>query len=225
MPNMPPLELDQLRHVAPDQSWESHILAPITQNIGGGLATGLLLALAAYAWDRLNGLYFDIDTVAIWSAIAGGMVVCATTIIRFYADEIGLLSAAYRAGQASQQEEIQRLNRQISQLEQSPDNASGNATEINQRLGIMQGDYLNAVSLLKILLDGGNISRSSNEHGLGRRPWERAVALLEKSKIYQHETRQLLISSRNAALTSLETFWTEQYDRAEKSEKFQPAWW
>lgn len=220
----PPLELEQLRQAAPEQNWELHILVPLTQNVGGGLSTALLLALLAYAWDRLNNLYFDLESVAAWCAIAGGVFFSITTIVRFYADEVGLLNAAYRAGQRSQQGEILRLNRQISQLEQQPQ-SPGNATEINQRLGIMQGDYLNAVALLKILLDGGNISRSSNEHQLGRRPWERAIALLEKSKIYDHESRSPLVSGRNAALSALEAYWAEQYDRAEKSEKFQPAWW
>lgn len=217
-------EIEQLQQNVPDQSWESHIVVPLTQNLGAGICAAIILVLLTYSWDRLNYLAFARDDTLIWSGICGAILACAMTIIRFYADEIGLLTAAYRAGQRSMHDEIQRLNRQISLLEQSPGQPA-DVTAINKRLGIMQGDYQNAERLLEVLLSGGSVSRDSDDHGLTRRPLERAVRLLEKSKIYNHPDRVLLITNRNQAKTTLSGFWQEQYERAQANQSFQPAWW
>ena len=210
---------------SPPEAWESDILVPITQNIGGGLAASIILAVLNYAWARANSLAFDLNETLIWSGLIGVLVAAVTTIIRFFSDELGLLRAAYLAGQQSRDEEIQRLNRQISILEQRGQPTPADATEINKRLGKMKGDLYNATNLLKILLDGGNISRSNGEHDLTQRPWERAVGLLEKSKVYGYADRQLLISSRAEAHKTLTEFYQQQYDKAAANVSFQPAWW
>lgn len=217
-------EIEQLQQAVPDQSWESHIVVPLTQNLGAGICAAIILVLLTYSWDKLNYLAFVRDDTLIWSGICGTILACTMTIIRFYADEIGLLTAAYRAGQRSMQDEIQRLNRQIALLEQNPSQPA-DVTAINKRLGIMQGDYQNAEMLLDVLLSGGNVSRASSDHNLTRRPLERAVRLLEKSKVYNHAERALLVTNRNQAKTTLSEFWQQQYDRAEANQSFQPAWW
>lgn len=209
---------------SPPQNWESNILVPITQNLTGGLATTIILSVLNLAWTRANHLPFDLNETMIWTGIAGTIVTTATTIVRFYADEIGLLHAAYSAGQRSRDEEIHRLNRQISLLEQRGQPLAQDATDINKRLGKMKGDLYNATTLLKILLDGGNISRNSGEHDLTQRPWERAVGLLAKAKVINQD-RQLIISSRSAAWATLTEFYQQQYDLASANISFQPAWW
>lgn len=211
---------------SPPQNWESHIIVPLTQNVGGGIAAAIILAVLNYAWTRANHLAFDQNETLIWTGLAGILVAAATTLVRFFSDELGLLRAAYTAGQRSMMEEIQRLNRQISILEQRGGQPTpGDATDINKRLGKMKGDLYNATTLLKILLDGGNISRSNGEHDLSQRPWERAVALLEKAKVYSHADRQLLISGRTEAQRTLTEFYQQQYDKAAANVAFQPAWW
>jgi len=109
--------------------------------------------------------------------------------------------------------------------QQQQPGAMQDATTVNARLGQMAGDRDNAVKLLKILLDGGSVARNNSEHGLGRRPWERAVALLEKAKIYRHDARILLIENRSEALKSLAEFYDDQYRLAQDNSSFHPAWW
>lgn len=207
------------------QNWENNVLVPLVQNGAGSVAAAILLATLTYAWDYANGLATNGDELLRWCVIVGVGVLAVATIVRFFGDEIGLMRAVYTAGQRSRDEEIQRLNRQISLIEQSHPSAMQDATTVNARLGQMAGDRDNAVKLLKILLDGGSVARNNSEHGLGRRPWERAVVLLEKAKIYRHDARMLLIENRSEALKSLAEFYDDQYKLASENGSFHPAWW
>ena len=217
--------LDTQQPIPKPATWESEIIIPLTQNLAGGIASTLLLAMLTYAWNNSNHLANDLNNILTWSGLAGASVTSLATLIRFFADDVGLISAAYKAGQRSRDEEMQRLNRQISILEQQPGKPPpAAASEINQRLGKMKGDYDNAKRLITILLDGGNISRNSGEHDLTQRPWERAVSLIEKAKVYQHSDRQLLITSRSEAMKTLTEFFKEQLEMANNT-AFQPAWW
>ena len=208
------------------QNWEGNVFVPLVQNAAGGAAAAIMIATVTYAWDHANGLATDGWELLRWGAIIGVAVAAIATIVRFFGDEVGLMRAAYVAGQRSRDEEIQRLNRQISLMEQQQQpGAMQDATAANARLGQMAGDRDNAVKLLKILLDGGSVARSNSEHGLGRRPWERAVALLEKAKIYNHDSKEMLVENRSEALRALAEFYDDQYKLAQENSSFHPAWW
>lgn len=218
------IELQQQERQA--QNWEGNVLVPLVQNGAGGVAAAILLATLTYAWNYANGLAIDGDELLRWCVIVGVGVLAVATIVRFFGDEIGLMRAVYVAGQRSRDDEIQRLNRQISLMEKSqPGAMQQDATTVNARLGQMAGDRDNAVKLLKILLDGGSVARNNSEHGLGRRPWERAVALLEKAKIYRHDSKELLVENRSEALRALAEFYDDQYRLAQDNSSFHPAWW
>lgn len=220
------IEQIQQEHRGQLQNWEGNVLVPLVQNAAGGVAAAIMIATATYAWDYANGLATDGWELLRWGVIIGVAVAAIATIVRFFGDEVGLMRAVYVAGQRSRDDEIQRLNRQISLMEQQQQpGAMQDATAVNARLGQMAGDRDNAVKLLKILLDGGSVARSNSEHGLGRRPWERAVALLEKAKIYRHDVRMLLIENRSEALKSLAEFYDDQYRLAQDNSSFHPAWW
>lgn len=220
------IEQIQQEHRGQLQNWEGNVLVPLVQNGAGGVAAAILLATLTYAWNYANGLAIDGDELLRWCVIVGVGVLAVATIVRFFGDEIGLMRAVYVAGQRSRDDEIQRLNRQISLMEQQQQpGAMQDATAVNARLGQMAGDRDNAVKLLKILLDGGSVARSNSEHGLGRRPWERAVALLEKAKIYNHDSKELLIENRSEALRALAEFYDDQYRLAQDNSSFHPAWW
>jgi len=220
--------IDQIQqeHRGQLQNWEGNVLVPLVQNAAGGVAAAIMIATVTYAWDYANGLATDGWELLRWGVIIGVAVAAIATIVRFFGDEVGLMRAVYVAGQRSRDDEIQRLNRQISLMEQQQQpGAMQDATAVNARLGQMAGDRDNAVKLLKILLDGGSVARNNSEHGLGRRPWERAVALLEKAKIYRHDARILLIENRSEALKSLAEFYDDQYRLAQDNSSFHPAWW
>lgn len=208
------------------QNWEGNVFVPLVQNAAGGAAAAIMIATVTYAWDYANGLATDGWELLRWGAIIGMAVAAIATIVRFFGDEVGLMRAVYVAGQRSRDDEIQRLNRQISLMEQQQQpGAMQDATAVNARLGQMAGDRDNAVKLLKILLDGGSVARSNSEHGLGRRPWERAVALMEKAKIYNHDSKELLVENRSEALRALAEFYDDQYRLAQDNSSFHPAWW
>ena len=220
------IEQIQQEHRGHLQNWEGNVLVPLVQNAAGGVAAAIMIATVTYAWDYANGLATDGWELLRWGVIIGVAVAAIATIVRFFGDEVGLMRAVYVAGQRSRDDEIQRLNRQISLMEQQQQpGAMQDATAVNARLGQMAGDRDNAVKLLKILLDGGSVARSNSEHGLGRRPWERAVALLEKAKIYSHDSKELLIENRSEALRSLAEFYDDQYRLAQDNSSFHPAWW
>ena len=220
------IEQIQQEHRGQLQNWEGNVLVPLVQNAAGGVAAAIMIATVTYAWDYANGLATDGWELLRWGVIIGVAVAAIATIVRFFGDEVGLMRAAYVAGQRSRDEEIQRLNRQISLMEQQQQpGAMQDATAVNARLGQMAGDRDNAVKLLKILLDGGSVARSNSEHGLGRRPWERAVALLEKAKIYNHDSKELLVENRSEALRALAEFYDDQYRLAQDNSSFHPAWW
>lgn len=205
-------------------TWESNVAIPLAQNLAGGLAAGTLVIVLDYAWSLFNGLQRT-GHIYEWAILVGASVAGTFTVIRFFGDELGLLNAAYIAGQHSRDEEIQRLNRQISLMEASGSTTASQATTVNQTLGRMQGDYENAKQLLKILLEGGSVARDSGEHGLTKRPWERAITLLGKAHIYDHTSGQLLITSRGETLRLLTSFYNEQYQLAQQNAAFHPAWW
>lgn len=220
------IEQIQQEHRGQLQNWEGNVLVPLVQNAAGGVAAAIMIATVTYAWDYANGLATDGWELLRWGVIIGVAVAAIATIVRFFGDEVGLMRAVYVAGQRSRDDEIQRLNRQISLMEQQQQpGAMQDATAVNARLGQMAGDRDNAVKLLKILLDGGSVARSNSEHGLGRRPWERAVALLEKAKIYNHDSKELLVENRSEALRALAEFYDDQYRLAQDNSSFHPAWW
>lgn len=68
------------------------IIIPLAQNVIGGGALTILLALVAFAFDRLN------DVSSAFAIAAGLVMACLATIIRFFADDFGLLGVAYRRG-------------------------------------------------------------------------------------------------------------------------------
>lgn len=220
--------IDQIQqeHRGQLQNWEGNVLVPLVQNAAGGVAAAIMIATVTYAWDYANGLATDGWELLRWGVIIGVAVAAIATIVRFFGDEVGLMRAVYVAGQRSRDDEIQRLNRQISLMEQQQQpGAMQDATVVNARLGQMAGDRDNAVKLIKILLDGGSVARSNSEHGLGRRPWERAVALMEKAKIYNHDSKELLVENRSEALRALAEFYDDQYRLAQDNSSFHPAWW
>jgi len=220
------IEQIQQEHRGQLQNWEGNVLVPLVQNAAGGVAAAIMIATVTYAWDYANGLATDGWELLRWGVIIGVAVAAIATIVRFFGDEVGLMRAVYVAGQRSRDDEIQRLNRQISLMEQQQQpGAMQDATVVNARLGQMAGDRDNAVKLLKILLDGGSVARSNSEHGLGRRPWERAVALMEKAKIYNHDSKELLVENRSEALRALAEFYDDQYRLAQDNSSFHPAWW
>lgn len=209
-------------------TWETGVLVPLIQNIVGGAAAALLIALLAYAWNRLNSLPTNIEEVSIWAAVLGAVWATGWTVSRFFGDELGMFKAAYAAGQRSRDEEIARLNRQINSLQARAAGSEEKATDTataQALLGKMKFDFENAKILLNVALGGGNIARDSSDHKVTDRPWSRASRLLVKAKVIEQHSNKLLVTSRQQASEQLSSYFVEQTHAAQGDVNFVPSWW
>lgn len=83
------------------------IIIPLVQNLIAGVAIGILGCIGVFVFDVLT-----MQTAA--AAFAGGLAVaCAVTVLRFFADDLGLLAWAYRQGGAARQPEIDALKAEL----------------------------------------------------------------------------------------------------------------
>jgi hypothetical protein len=109
-------------------TWETHIVIPLVQNVAGGIA------VFALCWTVTVGLgqYFLwavlLKELSFWSAVIGGTVTATMTIIRFFGDELGLLTAAYRLGKRSADAQVNALTAENEQLRATAREMSGAPT-------------------------------------------------------------------------------------------------
>src|SRR5258706_11761302 len=92
----PTLPIDD-DNLLPLPTWEAHVLIPITQNILGGVAVGALGFIGVIAYTGAINNIVDLYNAGVWCGLAGGIVTCIITIIRFFGDDLGIVLAAYRA--------------------------------------------------------------------------------------------------------------------------------
>src|SRR5436309_1981333 len=97
-------------------SWESHVLIPLTQNLLGGVAVGGLGMIGVIAYTGAVGNVVDLYNASIWCALAGGLVACIVTIIRFFGDDLGIVTTAYRMGYQARDAEVSALHMEIRAL-------------------------------------------------------------------------------------------------------------
>lgn len=99
IPDQPNLRADAYR----SNDARATIWIPLAQNLIAGVAIGILGCMALYVVQRL-----DIQTGT--ASFAGGLAVaCMVTVVRFFADDVGILAWAFKRGRASRQDEIDDL--------------------------------------------------------------------------------------------------------------------
>lgn len=177
-------ELDKI------QIWEGGIVVPLTQNIVGGIACGAFGALLAFGWNEGNGLLTDWVATAQWSAILGGLVATGATVVRFFGDDFGLLSAAYRAGAASRNDEINNLYSQLAAWESVASQSGGiKLKEVGDRADLFKKWARDdALAMVKMHLSGTVPTLSKCKSvGIEQRRWERARRLLKSLKLMDEE--------------------------------------
>lgn len=94
--------------------WVRLIVVPLTQNLLGGIATvGALVVPLLLIW-RITGWA---DPLAYYGAAAvGAMVTFLATLTRFFADDFGLLLAAYHRGRRDLMPELEAAYQTIDDL-------------------------------------------------------------------------------------------------------------
>src|SRR6478672_7198477 len=79
-------------------TWTTDILVPLTQNICGGAALGALGFIGFVAVSEWHQVLWHADDALLWCILLGAAVTCTMTVIRFFGDDLGLLTTTYKAG-------------------------------------------------------------------------------------------------------------------------------
>lgn len=166
-------------------TWEAHVLIPVTQNILGGIAVGALGFIGVIAYTGTVENAIDLYNAGVWCGLAGGIVTCAVTIIRFFGDDLGVVTTAYKAGYHARDSQVAALELELraSYDAQSSADANGNARSvISERQRMMDQARKDAAKIVEVAFAGDNTSRDAMKgRGMGQRNWERAVRLLMAS--------------------------------------------
>lgn len=161
-----------------ESTWRSDVLIPLTTNLLSGMAVGGGIAIMWYLIAR-NDLPGD------WwipCAAAGALWAIAWTIVRYNGDELGMFGAAYRAGRASRDAEVNHLIMQLETYRDAVTAASGGATttESEKRIAVANATLKNARALLRVIYEHGPKHATRDDMAqrqMGQRDWERAKAL------------------------------------------------
>jgi len=164
------------------QTWTNDVLIPLCQNVIGGVAVSALAStLAAIVFAP------SIETVQSVALLAGVVVTCGFTTIRFFADDLNILTAAYRSGQQSRQSEIDRLKNQLHDVSEIIDTYEADpqiAVRTTRNNQAMIDACADAEKLIKWAHGGQTISRAAcGRRGMGQRAWERANQVLASAGV------------------------------------------
>ena len=200
-------------------TWISHVLVPLAQNLAGGAAVAGLYWIGYEASKTWVDLGAEPDVVWLWAKLAGGAVACAATFVRFFADDFGIVTAAYRAGQRSRDAEINALQLElqaaVATANLDPTSAQRRRTEVVQRA------RKDAERLLEVHFGGDSTARSAMvSRGMGQRDWERAMRLLRAAGAMS-EDGVMIAKSPRQAIKAIEARLTHDQ---EHGGSFTPAW-
>lgn len=163
--------------VAPPASWTTHYLIQVVQNLTtGALVAGLIWVI----WYWASGA----DAPA-WAgpvcATIGLVWVVFWTVMRFHADEFGLMRLWYRAGQRSRDAEVNALWMELETLRDAATAGAGNpGSETDRRIAVANATLRNARALLRVVYEHGaaqGARAAMAGRGMGQRDWERARRL------------------------------------------------
>lgn len=176
--------IEEVREVS--QTWENDIFVPLSQNILGGVAVAGLGMAGVIAVSGAIGQSIDLYPYGIGCAMAGAVVTCVITIIRFFGDDLNIILEAYRTGVATERD---RLMPRIAALElelsaaydaQSAYEENGATAAIKKNQEIMERSRKDAAHILKIAFQGDKVTRAAMEQrGMGRHDFDRARNLLK----------------------------------------------
>src|SRR3954466_153699 len=78
------------------QTWTADIFVPLTQNICGGAALGGLGFIGFVAVSEWHHIVWYAGDALLWCLLLGAAVTCLMTVIRFFGNDLGLLTTAYK---------------------------------------------------------------------------------------------------------------------------------
>lgn len=203
-------------------TWETHIVIPLVQNIAGGIAVFALCWTVTVGLGQYLLWPVILKELSFWSAVSGGTVTAAMTIVRFFGDELGLLAAAYRLGKRSADSQISALVAENEQLQAAVRELRGTATthraqDMADRLRRAQDD---AEHLLALAYGGQSIAREKVKDYIPQRNWERAIQLLRAAGCLT-QSNELATENLGLALNQLRSY----TQNADQGATWRPAWY
>lgn len=204
---------DQLPGRSEPVTWEGHVLIPLAQNVVGGLALAGLLTIA-------NAVLMDAKEVPAWAWLMGSGAACAVTLLRFFADDWGIITHAYEAGARSRDGEVNALQLELRAARDALANLDPNSNN-DRRNEIAQRTKQHAVKMIERTFEGLPTTRKAMvEVGIGQQDWQRACRLLRATGIIDDEGK---MQARNpqTAINAIEE--RLQHDD-QRGKTFTPQW-
>jgi hypothetical protein len=206
------------------QTWTADIFVPLTQNICGGAALGGLGFIGFVAVSEWHQVLWHVDDALLWCILLGAAVTCMMTIIRFFGDDLGLLTTTYKAGQRSM---LPRISALETNLQATNDVLQGNyeRTSDEARLKeVLTRAHTDAERLIRLYFEGQRIDRKSmTERGMGQRDWERARRLLQGSGVIAGDGK-FTSQTPAEAIQQLKERYDLDVKQKAKERAFTPAW-
>lgn len=216
---MPDAAQTQQQQMAMPETWETHIVIPVVQNILGGVAFGGLWVTIAYTFG-----YSITDDLLTSAAVFGISVAFAITIPRFFGDDLGLIWLAQKVGRATADAQISGLVSQNEQLRATIKEMRGSGQNTgSDMLAKIERSHADAQHLLGLAYGGMSIAREKVQPAMTQRPWERAINLLRAAGCLEGNGA---LADRNlgVALKRLEEYKIEDIQRANSGRDWRPKW-
>lgn len=204
---------------------ETHIVVPLVQNVAGGIAAIILTYILFLIAGRISTTPVDHNNATFWSAIVGTIITTLATLLRFFSDDIGLLTTAYSAGAASRQDEINRLTSENAALrtvvEGTQRPAAANAANDDR----LQRSYRHATVMLENGIRGRPIDRRTckNQLNIGEVDFGRAYRLLQESGV-RNQDDTFTIAKVSEAKRKLTEYYNYHFKIAASNQSYNPPW-
>jgi hypothetical protein len=227
---------NQLTGLLPDQqppqptperppTWETHVIIPLTQNVLGGLAVAGLCAVVTVGLGRYFLWRVIVDELALWSLLLGGFVAFVATVVRFFGDDLGIVTSAYRLGRRTADGQIsalvaetEQLRRTVQALSRADAPLRGQELVETIRRALRDGEQL-----LGLAYGGQRISREQVAAYMPQRSWERAIQLLRAAGCLDAKS-QLTEANLGLALQRLRAYAQQDLVRAQGAAGYRPGW-
>jgi len=208
-------------------TWMAHVLIPLTQNLLGGLAVSSLTLIATYAVSTWLDSAMETKSALLWNGLIGAVVAAGFTVIRFFGDDLGLLTGAYRAGQASRDIEVNALEHEMQEAHRLIDQLNGVKISSGARdelLDRCQRSREHALDLVRRRLAGEEYRRKqlNDSRVINQKDWNRAHALLCQARVIDREAKQLTVRTVSEAQRAIDPVYKNGLEIAKNGGR--PAW-
>lgn len=203
-------------------TWVGHVFVPVTQNIIGGVAGAGLCYIGVVA---VTGTFTD--AARIWCGLVGGVVTLGFTFLRFFGDDLGILTAAYRAGQASRDTELNALEHELQEALRLVDQLNGVRISSGARDELIdrcQRSREHALELVRRRLANEEYRRKqlNDSRVINQKDWNRAHALLCQARVIDRETKTLTVRTVHEAQRAIDPVYKSGLEIAKQGGR--PAW-